>query len=68
MCSQSTSVILSKHEAGGFVTYDDPRSVQLKAEYVRGKDLGGLFYWTGTGDSNDSRSLVEVGHRVLSSP
>lgn len=51
----------------GFVTYDDPRSVQAKATYAKDKSLGGLFYWTGTGDTNDSRSLVEAGYRTLCS-
>ena len=53
---------------GGFVTYDDPRSVQMKASFVKMKGLGGLFYWTGTADSNDSRSLVETGYKSLCLP
>ena len=50
---------------GGFVSYDDPRSVTMKAEFVKQQKLGGLFYWTGTGDTNDSRSLVETGWKTL---
>lgn len=50
---------------GGFVTYDDPTTVRVKADYAKQKGLGGLFYWTGTGDTNDSKSLVEAGYRSL---
>ena len=54
-------------EAGGFVTFDNPRAVRMKGSYVKEHSLGGLFYWTGTGDSNDSQSLVEAGYRALRS-
>ncbi|KAL6715836.1 hypothetical protein ACLMJK_006797 [Lecanora helva] len=50
---------------GGFVTYDDTRTVRVKAEYAKKQGLGGLFYWTGTGDRNDYLSLVEAGYRCL---
>jgi chitinase len=52
---------------GGFVTYDDPRTVQMKAEFAKQQGLGGLFYWTGTGDVRDDRSLVQTGYRALQS-
>lgn len=52
---------------GGFVTYDDPRTVQMKAEFAKRQGLGGLFYWTGTGDVRDDRSLVQTGYRALQS-
>lgn len=50
---------------GGFVTYDNPRTVQMKANYVKEAKLGGLFYWTGTGDVKGPRSLVESGYNAL---
>jgi chitinase len=50
---------------GGFVTYDTPQTVRMKANYVRQNALGGLFYWTGTGDASaitqKDRSLVYNG-------
>lgn len=49
----------------GFVTYDDPSTVRQKALFARQQGLGGLFYWTGTGDTNDSQSLVESGWKAL---
>ncbi|KAF2202873.1 chitinase 1 precursor [Delitschia confertaspora ATCC 74209] len=47
---------------GGFITYDNPETVKMKARYVRANCLGGLFYWTGTGDAKDlQRSLLYNG-------
>lgn len=50
---------------GGFVTYDNPLTVQLKARFVKEQRLGGLFYWAGTGDAEGPRSLVETGYNAL---
>ncbi len=50
---------------GGFVTYDNPRTVQLKAAFAKQFGLGGLFYWTGTADAKGPRSLVETGYDTL---
>ncbi|KAI4862577.1 glycoside hydrolase [Hypoxylon rubiginosum] len=53
---------------GGFVTYDNPETVKMKAAYCKQKGLGGLFYWTGPADSREkSRSLVAAGFRALHS-
>ncbi|KAL9047386.1 MAG: hypothetical protein Q9214_000021 [Letrouitia sp. 1 TL-2023] len=52
---------------GGFVSYDNPRTVELKAQFAKREKLAGLFYWTGTGDKNGSESLVAAGNRVLRS-
>ena len=50
---------------GGFVTYDNPQTVRLKARFAVEQSLGGLFYWTGTADVRGPRSLVETGCRTL---
>lgn len=50
---------------GGFVTYDNPRTVQLKALFAKQHTLGGLFYWTGTADLPGPRSLIQAGHNSL---
>lgn len=54
---------------GGLVTYDTPQTVRMKANYVRQNGLGGLFYWTGTGDvssiTQKDRSLVYNGFLAL---
>lgn len=49
---------------GGFVTYDDDRSVEMKAQFALKEGLRGLFFWTGTGDT-ESTSLVETSYRSL---
>ena len=50
---------------GGFVTYDNAQTVQMKAQFALTEGLGGLFFWTGTGDSQDSTSLVEASYHSL---
>ena len=53
---------------GGFVSYDNPQTVRMKAAFVKNeaRRLGGLFYWAGTGDvSEGKRSLVENGYYEL---
>lgn len=50
---------------GGFVTYDNPATVQQKAEFVTSSKLGGLFYWHICSDARGSRSLLETGYNTL---
>ena len=52
---------------GGFVTYDNRETVQLKARFAKANRLGGLFFWTGTGDAQPPRSLVETASVTLNS-
>ncbi|KAI8964581.1 glycoside hydrolase family 18 protein [Daldinia sp. FL1419] len=53
---------------GGFVSYDNPDTVKMKAAYCKQKGLGGLFYWSGPADSREkSRSLISAGFRALHS-
>lgn len=53
----------------GFVSLDTPRTVRLKARYVRANALAGLFYWQGVGDVNTpGRSLVAAGFEALAAP
>jgi chitinase len=35
-----------------FVSYEDPESLKLKCQYVRGQNLGGVMFWEYFGDSN----------------
>lgn len=49
----------------GFITYDSPDSVRLKAKLVSDLDLAGLFYWHIAADSPGSRSLVATGYNSL---
>ncbi|TVY73767.1 Chitinase 1 [Fusarium oxysporum f. sp. cubense] len=51
-----------------FVTYDNPDTVKIKADFCKQKGLGGLFYSNGVADARDkSRSLVAAGFRALHS-
>ncbi|KAL8923602.1 MAG: hypothetical protein Q9208_004549 [Pyrenodesmia sp. 3 TL-2023] len=50
---------------GGFVSYDNPTTVQMKARFAKQQNLAGLFYWTGPGDSKGTRSLVAAGYNAL---
>lgn len=50
---------------GGFVTYDNPDTVRMKAAYVKQYKLAGMFYWTGPGDAKGGRSLVAAGYKAL---
>jgi len=49
----------------GFVSFDVPATVRMKAEWVKCQHLGGLFYWTGVGDCVGKNSLVKVGFENL---
>ncbi|CAH0044114.1 unnamed protein product [Clonostachys solani] len=51
----------------GFVTFDVPRTVVLKAQFAKEKALAGLFYWTGVGDREGDHSLVAAGYTELTS-
>ncbi|KAI9802229.1 MAG: hypothetical protein M1825_002950 [Sarcosagium campestre] len=50
---------------GGFVSYDNHQTVEAKGRYVMSNGLGGIFYWTGTGDALGERSLVAAGYRGM---
>ncbi|KAK4447324.1 glycoside hydrolase family 18 protein [Podospora aff. communis PSN243] len=53
-------------EKRGFMSFDVPETVRMKAGYVGEKGLGGLFYWTGAGDRRKGEgSLVEAGWEAL---
>ncbi|KXX80181.1 Endochitinase B1 [Madurella mycetomatis] len=53
---------------GGFVTYDNPDTVKVKASFCKQKGLGGLFYWSAPSDAKDSkRSLITTGFKTLHS-
>ncbi len=45
------------------ISYDDPQSLAIKAEYVRQQGLGGIMYWEQRGDDNEQ--LLDVLHNAL---
>ncbi|KAL8668957.1 MAG: hypothetical protein Q9168_006439 [Polycauliona sp. 1 TL-2023] len=52
---------------GGLVTYDNPETVRMKAQFAKEQNLAGLFYWTGPGDTRGPRSLVAAGYDAMRS-
>jgi chitinase len=40
-------------ESRTFVSYDDPESLRIKAQFVREHGLGGLMYWEHSHDPNE---------------
>lgn len=61
----AASVVDDQSGGKGFVSFDVPGTVTMKAKYVKEQGLGGLFYWTAAGDRNDGQSLVLAGHKEL---
>ncbi len=41
-----------------FITYDDPQSITIKAQYVKAHHLGGMMFWELSEDRNDE--LLDV--------
>ena len=56
---------LHNDSAGVFITYDDPESIGLKADYVRARGLGGVMIWEIGGDDG---TLLEVIRDRLTRP
>jgi len=49
-----------------FITYDDPESLAIKAEYVKQHGLGGMMYWEHKLDAHDQ--LLDILHHALHTP
>jgi chitinase len=49
---------------GVMISYDDPESLKIKAEYVRKYDLGGVMIWELSADDS-RRSLLNALYQVL---
>ena len=48
-----------------FITYDDPYSIRIKAQYVKAHHLGGMMFWELSEDRNDE--LLDVITRSMRS-
>jgi chitinase len=46
-----------------FISYDDPRSIELKSAYARQRGLGGIMFWELAQDA--SGALLDAAHRGL---
>jgi chitinase len=49
-----------------FITYDDPQSIGIKAQYVKAHHLGGMMFWELSEDRNDELLDVIAGSLRLS--
>jgi chitinase len=47
-------------DKGVMITYDDPESLRIKAEYVRAEGLGGAMIWELSGDDKESSLLKAI--------
>ncbi|HVS39481.1 MAG TPA: glycoside hydrolase family 18 protein [Gemmataceae bacterium] len=54
-------------KAGVMISYDDPESIRLKAEYVKKANLGGVMCWELSGDDGKASLLTAI-HDVLATP
>ncbi|PHH62217.1 hypothetical protein CDD81_7344 [Ophiocordyceps australis] len=52
-------------QARQLVSYDTPRIVRAKAEYIKERGLGGNMFWEASADRADSESLVKTSHGAL---
>lgn len=43
-----------------FISYDDPESVALKAEYAKEAGLGGMMFWQLSNDTRDAGGLLDA--------
>jgi chitinase len=60
---------LHNDSLGVFITYDDPESIALKADYVRERGLGGVMIWEIGGDDGALlRAIHDRVHRPRTSP
>ena len=48
-----------------FITYDDPQSIRIKAQYVKAHHLGGMMFWELSEDRNDE--LLDAVESVMHS-
>ena len=47
------------------VSYDNPQTIKLKAQYIKTMGLGGAMFWDASGDKKASDSLVRVAKTAL---
>ncbi len=41
-----------------FITYENPRSIQLKVDYVKNEQLGGIMFWQFNGDNGSLLNAI----------
>jgi len=64
--SKSSVPFLFNTNTRQFITYDDPESVSLKADYVINKNLGGMMMWEIEEDTQDSELISTIYEKFIS--
>jgi chitinase len=54
--AQVPYVYAASVEGGMFATYESPRSIGVKANYIKAKNLGGMMFWDASNDVRDANS------------
>ena len=65
---QAEGAYVWNRSTGKLITYDSPRSVKAKGQYVRANDLGGLFAWEIDADNGDILNAIHEGLGASDTP
>lgn len=60
--TDAEAAFLINRETGGFISFDDPRSIAAKTDFVREKGLAGIFSWQ---VEQDNGALLDAMHEGL---
>jgi len=48
---EAMSLYIWRKKDSMFITYENPKSVQLKVDFVKNEQLGGIMFWQFNGDN-----------------
>ena len=65
---QGEAAYVWNRSSGKLITYDSPRSVKAKGQYVRNNSLGGLFAWEIDADNGDILNAMHEGLGASDTP
>ena len=65
---QAQGAYVWNRSTGKLITYDSPRSVKAKGQYVRANNLGGLFAWEIDADNGDILNAMHEGLGASDTP
>ncbi|OUM58782.1 family 18 glycoside hydrolase [Piromyces sp. E2] len=63
--SKSSVPFLFNKDTKQFITYDDPYSVSIKADYVLENSLGGMMMWEIEEDTSDSELITAIYEKFI---
>jgi chitinase len=62
--SQTPFIYAPSVQGGLWISYDDPQSIRIKAQYIKTRGLGGMMVWDLSNDTRED-SLLSVVHSEL---